>query len=77
MPSSKGFDPCDRKKADLPCRERIFGFRIHTGTDCGGKMDDPFSDAMSHYNPGCAGSHTTQAICLHCLAMAGLPFLYV
>lgn len=37
-----------------PCRERIFGFHIHKGTDCGGSMDDPFSDAMSHYNPnGC------------------------
>lgn len=38
-------------QADLPCRERIFGFHIHTGSDCGGNMDDPFSDAMSHYNP--------------------------
>ena len=36
----------------LPCRPRIFGFHIHTGPDCGGGMDDPFSDAMSHYNPG-------------------------
>ena len=36
------------------CRRRIFGFHIHTGTDCGGNMADPFSDAMSHYNPhGC------------------------
>lgn len=39
-------------QADLPCQERIFGFHIHTGADCGGNMDDPFSDAMSHYNPG-------------------------
>lgn len=35
-----------------PCQERIFGFHIHKGTDCGGRMDDPFADAMSHYNPG-------------------------
>lgn len=35
-----------------PCQERIFGFHIHKGTDCGGSMDDPFSDAMSHYDPG-------------------------
>lgn len=38
----------------LPCHERIFGFHIHKGTDCGGNMDDPFADAMSHYDPnGC------------------------
>ena len=34
-----------------PCRQRIFGFHIHTGTDCGGNMADPFSDAMSHLIP--------------------------
>lgn len=38
-------------KAELPCHEQIFGFHIHTGTNCGGNMDDPFADAMSHYNP--------------------------
>lgn len=37
---------------DHPCRERIFGFHIHEGTDCGGNMDDPLADAMAHYNPG-------------------------
>ena len=38
----------------LPCHERIFGFHIHKGIDCGGSMDDPFSDTMSHYDPnGC------------------------
>lgn len=37
---------------DAPCQGRIFGFHIHTGTDCGGNMDDPFAHAMSHYNPG-------------------------
>ena len=38
-----------------PCHERIFGFHIHKGTDCGGNMDDPFADAMAHYDPdGCA-----------------------
>ena len=41
-------------QSDHPCRERIFGFHIHEGTDCGGNMDDPLADAMSHYNPnGC------------------------
>lgn len=37
--------------SDLPCHQRIFGFHIHEGTDCGGNMGDPFGDAMSHYNP--------------------------
>lgn len=38
----------------LPCHGRVFGFHIHKGTDCGGNMDDPFADAMSHYDPhGC------------------------
>ena len=37
---------------ERPCQERIFGFHIHQGTDCAGNMDDPFADAMSHYNPG-------------------------
>lgn len=34
-----------------PCQERIFGFHIHQGTDCGGSGDEPFPNAMSHYNP--------------------------
>lgn len=29
----------------------VFGFHIHEGCSCGGNMDDPFSNAMSHYNP--------------------------
>ena len=38
----------------LPCQGRVFGFHIHKGTDCSGNMDDPFADAMSHYDPeGC------------------------
>lgn len=45
-------------KAEQPCREQIFGFHIHSGTDCGGSMDDPFADAMSHYDPsGCPHPH--------------------
>lgn len=42
-------------QADAPCRERVFGFHIHKGTDCGGNMDDPFAHAMVHYNPGKCG----------------------
>ncbi len=40
--------------SELPCHDRVFGFHIHEGTDCGGTMDDPFADTMSHYDPhGC------------------------
>lgn len=39
-------------QSNHPCQERIFGFHIHEGTDCGGNMDDPFANAMAHYNPG-------------------------
>ncbi len=37
--------------ASQPCQERIFGFHIHQGTDCGGSGEEPFPQAMSHYNP--------------------------
>ncbi len=33
------------------CGGRIFAFHIHDGSECSGNMDDPFSHAMSHYNP--------------------------
>lgn len=46
---------CGLPQSDLPCQERIFGFHIHEGTDCGGNMDDPLADAMSHYNPNSCG----------------------
>ena len=36
---------------ERPCGDRVFGFHIHKGTDCEGNMDDPFADAMSHYDP--------------------------
>lgn len=39
-------------RSGQPCQERIFGFHIHQGTDCGGSGDEPFPNAMSHYNPG-------------------------
>ncbi len=40
--------------SELPCHDRVFGFHIHEGTDCGGTMDDPFAGTMSHYDPhGC------------------------
>lgn len=44
--------------SDLPCQERIFAFHIHKGTGCTGNMDDPFADAMSHFDPnGCEHPH--------------------
>ncbi len=37
-----------------PCGGRVFGFHIHEGGECRGTADEPFSAAMSHYNPnGC------------------------
>lgn len=38
--------------SDMPCQSRIFGFHIHEGRSCSGDIDDPFSNAMAHYNPG-------------------------
>lgn len=36
------------------CEARVFGMHIHSGGECAGDMDDPFADAMAHYNPeGC------------------------
>lgn len=43
---------CGLPQSNRPCQERIFGFHIHEGTDCGGNMDDLFAHAMSHYDPG-------------------------
>ena len=45
-------------RSDPPCQDRVFGFHIHEGIGCGGSMDDPFADAMSHYDPhGCEHPH--------------------
>lgn len=42
----------------LPVREcgsGVFGFHIHSGGRCTGNATDPFSDALTHYNPtGCS-----------------------
>lgn len=36
------------------CRAPIFGFHIHSGTACTGTEEEPFADALSHYDPnGC------------------------
>lgn len=33
------------------CQQKIYGFHIHSGNKCEGDMTDPFSEAMTHYNP--------------------------
>lgn len=33
------------------CNEPVFAFHIHEGNSCTGNSDDPFADAMGHYNP--------------------------
>lgn len=35
-----------------PCGGRFFGFHIHGGASCGGSIDDPFTNSMSHYDTG-------------------------
>lgn len=37
--------------SDGRCYHPVFAFHIHEGTICDGDMHDPFSGAMSHYNP--------------------------
>ena len=42
--------PADRDLCDAP----FFAFHLHSGTACTGDSEDPFRDALTHYNPnGC------------------------
>ncbi|MGN0166129.1 MAG: superoxide dismutase family protein [Lachnospiraceae bacterium] len=34
------------------CKNPVFAFHIHSGNRCTGNMEDPFADAMGHFNPG-------------------------
>lgn len=34
------------------CESPIFAFHIHSGGSCSGNGQDPFAEAMTHYNPG-------------------------
>ena len=34
------------------CPTDIFAFHIHSGGRCAGNEQDPFADALSHYDPG-------------------------
>lgn len=42
---------CGLPESEKKCHDPVFGFHIHSGTRCDGDMRDPFSGAMSHYNP--------------------------
>ncbi len=33
------------------CQNDIFAFHIHSGSSCTGNANDPFANAMTHYNP--------------------------
>lgn len=34
------------------CENPVFAFHIHEGRNCSGNEEDPFADALTHYNPG-------------------------
>ncbi len=38
------------KSSDI-CKKPIFAVHIHSGSSCSGNETDPFSNAMTHYNP--------------------------
>ena len=33
------------------CKSPIFAFHIHAGESCTGNSEDPFANALTHYNP--------------------------
>lgn len=53
--------------SDSICKNQIYGFHIHSGNKCEGDMTDPFSEAMTHYNPN---------NCLHPFHAGDLPPLF-
>lgn len=41
-------------QGEMPCGERVFGFHVHQGASCSGTPEEPFANAIGHYNPyGC------------------------
>ena len=50
-----------------PCKSPIFAFHIHSGGSCSGNAENPFADALGHYNPG---------DCLHPYHAGDLPPLF-
>ena len=57
----------DLPYSDSICKNQIFGLHIHSGNKCDGDMTDPFSEAMTHYNPN---------NCLHPFHAGDLPPLF-
>lgn len=53
--------------SDNSCQQKIYGFHIHSGNKCEGDMTNPFSEAMTHYNPN---------NCLHPFHAGDLPPLF-
>ena len=35
------------------CENGVFAMHVHSGCSCTGTADDPFADALTHYNPQC------------------------
>lgn len=35
----------------IRCNQPIFGFHIHEGQSCTGTIEEPFKDALGHFNP--------------------------
>lgn len=52
---------------DEKCRNRIFGFHIHSGESCTPTDGDAFKDALSHYNP---------SVCPHPYHAGDMPPLF-
>lgn len=42
--------PAATDSSDM-CSNHVFGYHIHSGNICMGNSEDPFADAMAHYNP--------------------------
>lgn len=38
-------------RRDAECKGSILGFHIHAGSSCTGDAQNPFKDALAHYNP--------------------------
>ena len=57
----------DLPYSDSICKNQIYGLHIHSGNKCDGDMTDPFSEAMTHYNPN---------NCLHPFHAGDLPPLF-
>jgi len=58
---------CGLPTSENLCRHPVFGFHIHDGGYCEGDAHDPFSKAMSHYDP---------ADCAHPYHAGDLPPLF-